>query len=150
MNVLQKWLAKLAGVESLAMQSVASPLPVAAAGFGEIIVTDQANDPPAFRRDYHARLVNGFSVTVKMETSMFGERRERYSQVTQANGRWVLFDVRRVADKIIDRELLPMVQAASREILAMDAAFVANEPRQFRDSRGVTWQRVNYIETPSR
>jgi hypothetical protein len=63
-------------------------------------------------------------------------------ELTQSNGRWVLFEPERPADKILDREILPIVQRFCDEILALDAAYVKSDPGEFVDVRGVRWRRV--------
>jgi hypothetical protein len=114
---------------------------------GEIHVSDgdDREDPPAFKRVYHVALLGeyrGFTVTVAMRTTMFGERTDM-SEIRQPGGQWVLFDVKRPADKIIDRALLPQVLAVCDQVLSMDHAFIASKPSEFTDRTGVTWRRLN-------
>jgi uncharacterized glyoxalase superfamily protein PhnB len=116
-------------------------LPTKRATIGELQIDDVAENPPEFKRQYNVALTNGFRVQVTLYTTSYGERREYYSKVSQPDGRSMLFDVRRVADKIIDPTLLPFVQTAADQILAFDRAFVESRPNRFTDKSGVVWQR---------
>ena len=98
------------------------------------------DDPPTFKCVYTASLPRGCTLKVSLQTS-FG-RRFDISEITQANGKWVLFDVKAPADKILDRELLPDVEALCAEILRLDAAFIASDPGEFTDTKGCTWRRA--------
>lgn len=94
---------------------------------------------PRFERVYKTMLSGGFEVEIKMST--YCGRRSNTSTITQRNGRWVLFDVEAVADKIIDRELCPLVEAVVARVLALDKAFMAMRPDSFVDEDGATWRR---------
>lgn len=100
-----------------------------------------ASDPPQFKREYRTELINGITLKVTLYTTSFSDRYDM-SELDQPNGQWVLFDVKSPADKILDRELLPHVQAACEEILRIDAAYIASNPERFTDSKGTTWERV--------
>lgn len=105
-----------------------------------IKVTLGREDGPKLQRVYTARLPRGCRLQVKRWTGYGG--RYDVSNITQANGRWVLFDVERPADKILDRELLPDVERLCAEILRLDREFIASDPREFTDQQGHTWRRV--------
>jgi hypothetical protein len=98
------------------------------------------NDEPQFRRGYTARIDGGFRVEMELRTS--SGRRYDSSSLYQANGKYILFDANAVADKIIDRDLYPKVQAVVDRILELDADFLASKPTRFTDENGVVWQRV--------
>lgn len=108
-----------------------------------IDVTLKREDVPEFRRSYKTQVGDGFTVEVTMVTSsLYLGRRDRLSQLTQKNGKYILFDARSVADKIIDRELYPLVQAVVDTILAMDAEYIASNPTEFIDETGAIWRKV--------
>jgi len=101
----------------------------------------EREDRPKFKCIYTAALPRGCKLKVALYTSYGGSRYDM-SEITQANGKWVLFDVKAPADKILDRELLPDVEALCREILRLDRELLASDPSEFTDERGQTWRRV--------
>lgn len=105
-----------------------------------ISVLDVRNDPPEFKREYKARLTDQVSLKVTLR-SVCGGGRYDMSELVQPNGKWVLFDLRAPADKILDRELLPLVRQHCDQIIAMDRAYVASTPHTFTDTRGHVWTR---------
>jgi hypothetical protein len=107
---------------------------------GNVNITPQREDRPEFKRVYQVAVGDGFKVEITMRTYSFG--RCDWSQLTQKNGKWILFDAKAVADKILDRELYPLVQAAVDQILALDRAYIATDPGEFIDDTGATWRRV--------
>jgi hypothetical protein len=118
-------------------------------GFGQdvkpmptpIKVSDVRGDAPEFKRRYEVMLPRRIRMKVEMHTFM----RDRMddSELTQADGKWVLFDVRSPADKILDREILPYVQQFAKEIIRMDAEYIRSRPAEFVDENGTRWRRVN-------
>lgn len=100
----------------------------------------EREDRPAFKCVYTAALPRGCKLKIEIKTTRWGQYDS--SEITQANGKWVLFDANSPADKIIDRELLPDVEAICREVLRLDAAFRASSPDEFTDDQGHTWRRV--------
>jgi hypothetical protein len=105
---------------------------------GEIQVKNIPNDAPSFKREYKKALTNGRTITIKMRRGVFGGRYSN-AQIRQENGSWVTFDVERIADKILDRQLVPLVQDAVKEILRMDADFIKSNPSEFVDETGQRW-----------
>jgi hypothetical protein len=107
----------------------------------DVTVTSKPEDRPEFERIYQASLPRSCALKVRLYTSSFGTRSDM-SEITQWNGRWVLFDVHRPADKIIDRELLPEIERLCTEIVRMDRAFLASDPREYVDEQGHRWWRA--------
>ena len=113
-------------------------------------IEEPASDPPEFKRIYTTKLVyvaaDGASVDIRLKitcrTGIFGDRDQWDGELTQDNGKWVMFDPRNPADKIIDRALCPLVVIACNQILASDTAWINSKPEVFEDRRGVKWQRV--------
>jgi hypothetical protein len=114
-----------------------------------IVVTPSPEAPPEFERKYAvsvgAHLKGGpFAVVITCWTTRSASLgRLTRGDLTQASGSRIDFDPKRVADRIIDRDLYPIVQAAVDDILANDAAFVASNPAEYTDSNGATWRRVH-------
>jgi hypothetical protein len=126
-----------------------SSAPVLAVDDMTVHIETPANDPPEFKRVYTTKLVyaaaDGASVDIRLKitcrTTMFGERNHSDGELMQDNGRWVMFDPRNPAEKIIDRALCPLVIAACKRILASDTVFIMGNPYEFEDRQGVKWQR---------
>jgi hypothetical protein len=64
-------------------------------------------------------------------------------QLIQRDGRQIGFDCNNVADKIIDRDLVPKVEAACKMVHAAATAYWKgnNDPSEFTDSAGKVWKR---------
>jgi len=101
---------------------------------------------PQFRRSYEIVLDGGFTVSVEIGYWSLGRRDS--AELRQRNGKWILFDIDAIADKIIDRDLYPLVQVAVNEIMEIDKAFRRSNPNTFTDEQGVVWRRAGERETP--
>ena len=95
-------------------------------------------DRPEFKRVYIAHLNNEVTIKVEMYTPSFGGRYNS-GELTQRNGNWVLFDPYKVAEKILDPILVPIIQKYVDEIFARDRDFVKSNPNQFYDQNGDRW-----------
>lgn len=98
-------------------------------------------DAPPFKRTYTTKLSDRASVEVTTKT--FIGSRMNSGELTQPNGRWLLFDPERIADKILDPVLVPLVEAFVKEVFELDKAFMASKPSEFTDDHGTTWRRCN-------
>lgn len=116
------------------------PAEVSLAG---ISVNAIPSDPPRFERKYTVPLTDGRSAHVSLYTSPRTGRTESYGELRQANGNYVLFDIRRIAEKILDPALVPQVEEAVRKMVAADKAFMASDPKEFTDTAGKHWVRQN-------
>ena len=114
--------------------------PQAPVSSDDIDVTLKPEDPPRFERIYQMDLPRGCRLKVRLYSS--GNYRFDMSEITQGNGRWVMFDVKRPADKILDREILPSVEDACRRILQMDDVFMDSDRDEFTDVKRRTWKRM--------
>ena len=45
-----------------------------------------------------------------------------------------------MAEKIVQPELVPLVERSIKQMLAMDADYINSKPTQFVDKHGVTWE----------
>jgi len=102
-------------------------------------------DVPRFNRTYKASLPNGFTVEIEMRSYGFQRHRDARGCVTQSNGKWIFFDGREVADKIIDRDLAPQIQSLSDQVLLLDEQFCKTSRNEFTDESGVRWVRADRI-----
>ena len=108
---------------------------------GDIAISLAREDRPKFKRVYVKVLDSRAKVTVTMRTTMFGDR-DASGELTQPNGKWVLFDPNAIADKILDPILVPLVQSFVDEVHRADGAFMAAKPSEFVDEGGTTWRRA--------
>jgi len=107
----------------------------------DIHVALKREEQPEWRCVYTASLPRSCKLKVELRSWALG--RMDSSEITQSNGKWVLFDLKAPADKILDRELLPDVERLCAEIQRMDHEFLASRPNEFTDERGDTWRRVD-------
>ena len=105
-------------------------------------VKDLPNDSPQFKREYRVKISDAVSMKVTIHNYGWSSGISINGELNQSNGRWVLFEPERPADKILDRNILPNVEKFCQEILAMDRAFRKNEPNEFVDKTGVRWWRA--------
>ena len=107
---------------------------------GDVTCWREREDQPQWKRSYKAAVPRGCTVTVSFRSYSFG--RCDSSEIRQSNGKWVSFDVKNPADKILDRELLPDVERLCEEILRLDREFILSAPNEFTDETGTRWSRV--------
>lgn len=95
---------------------------------------------PQFERRYKVD-VSGRKMIIKIYCSRYCGI-TRSGELVQSNGRWVLFDPERVADKILDPVLVPLIEQCLAEIFALDKTFRSSNPNEFVDSAGQKWRRI--------
>lgn len=103
-----------------------------------ISIKEIPGDRPQFKRQYSATLSERGSIAVTMKTFL---GRTSSGELKQPNGRWVYFDPDNIADRIIDRDLVKLVEQAVAQIYELDRQFIAANPRSFTDDSGVVWSR---------
>lgn len=106
-----------------------------------ITFEDERPDQPEFRRTYSARLDSRATIKINARTR-WGNDRTLYGELTQPNGSGVFFDPDRIADKILDPLLVPIVEKYCQEIKRMDEDFISSKPKEFTDKNGTTWKRA--------
>jgi hypothetical protein len=106
-----------------------------------IAVEDVHSDyGPAFERCYTIKLDDRATLRVAIKTSC--GRRYANGELKQPDAKWVVFDPRNIAEKIIDRTLVPLVEKACATIMAEDAKFARHLPDIWTDKEGHKWQRI--------
>jgi hypothetical protein len=104
---------------------------------------DTPGDRPKFERVYTATLNGNIAIKVTIRYYSSASSLWKTGELTQKNGRWVLFDPDAIADKILDPVLVPLIQAMVDEVYALDRAYrnsVAMD--EFVDEGGSTWRRA--------
>jgi len=104
-------------------------------------------DEPKFKRRYTTEIAGGFRLEVEMKTYTHGSR-YCSGYLWQSNGKMIGFDPHAVADKIIDRDLAPLVQQLSDQIIALDKDFCRSGTGQYTDDTGVMWIRADRLLPP--
>jgi hypothetical protein len=97
-------------------------------------------DKPEFKRLYTVQLNQRAFMKVDIHTSL--GHRWTSGELSQPNGRWILFEPERVADKILDPVLVPIIERYVAEIFALDKTFMASNPGEYIDDGGCRWRRI--------
>lgn len=109
-------------------------------GNPDLQIDNIREENPQWGRRYVIRLDKRATLTVSTYTFLGG--RTVRGELRQPDGKYITFEPREIADKIIDRTLVPMVQAACDEILALDRAYISSNRQEFVDESGAKWQLV--------
>lgn len=109
-------------------------------GNPELRVDNIREEKPQWGRRYILRLDDRATVTITAYDFLGG--RVVDGELRQPNGKYVTFKPNEIADKIIDRTLVPLVRAACDEILALDRAYKSSNRREFVDESGTRWERA--------
>ena len=117
-----------------------APKPVAVANHTISIKTSR-EEKPEFERVYTAQVNSRVSLEVTMKW-FIGSRRDASGILNQTGGKWVTFDPENPADRILDRDILPIVRGLCDTIFTLDAAYVKSDPSEFVDKAGNRWKRV--------
>lgn len=117
---------------------------VPAAPYQEVIpfgmtINDCREDRPKFRREYTGTMPGNIRCTITIRTLY---SRSASGELTQPDGRWVMFDPHRVAERILDPVLVPLIEEFCRQVEWLDSEFVSNIPSSFVDEDGVKWVRA--------
>jgi hypothetical protein len=102
----------------------------------------EAEDPPKFRRRYTTRL-GRIKLEITARSYSFERGRDFGGCLTQPNGNWVFFSPDRIADKILDPTLVPLIAEAVKVAKALDDEFVRQGMVEFTDDKRVTWRRTD-------
>lgn len=105
-----------------------------------ITIKDVRGDRPAFERRYSAKINDQVSMEIKIK--WFIGNIFTSGELTQRSGRWVIFEPERPADKILDREILPIIERLCAEIIQVDRDWRKSNPNEFVDGSGQKWRRV--------
>lgn len=105
------------------------------------IIKVEAEDCPAFFRHYLLPLPRNMRLEIDAKT-IHGNRRYT-GWLWQWDGKVVGFDPQSVADRILDRDLVPVLEKVCPVIIAADQLFL-NSPdsSQYTDKTGQRWMRV--------
>jgi hypothetical protein len=106
----------------------------------ELKVENIQEEKPQWGRRYVIRLDDRATLTIT--TYDFLGSRHIDGELRQPNGKYVTFQPKEIADKIIDRTLVPLVERACDEILALDRAYASSNHREFVDVDGTRWERA--------
>lgn len=106
-----------------------------------IHVKESREEELRFMRTYSAQITD--EVRIEVERRTFLGARYDTSILTQRDGRWILFDISDPADKILDPDLLPIVERYCAEIIRLDEEYITSRPDKFTDETGQVWRRVS-------
>lgn len=144
------WFAAAAGPQAGPAQPSMIPADVQSSAAVDYFATiDKETWSPQFRRSYHAPpMANGVRIKLTAET-LFGGDRIWMGEADQPDDRWVLFDPDHVADKIVDPEVVALVQSFIGAAHASDAEYMRLPPTSFIDENGVKWARATASPVPA-
>lgn len=108
-----------------------------------VSIENKRADVPSFERVYISQITPAVSMTVKIKYYWRGEELYKTGELTQKDGKWVLFDPDSPADKILDQDILAAVQAHLAVIYRIDKEYRDGKPSVFTDENGTVWRRVN-------
>ena len=100
----------------------------------------EKNYKPEFGRIYGCEVLSGITITISARNMCSG--RYYSGELIQPGGRWVLFDPKKPADKILDRDLSPAIAVLCKRILELDWAWFKSNPAEFTDESGQRWRRT--------
>jgi len=108
---------------------------------GDVTITNVRGDVPEFKRRYEVRINSHVTMKIEIHSTAYGTY--DMSELDQTGGGWVLFDLNKPADKILDRAVLPIVQKYCLEIKQEDKLYRDSRPNEFTDQNGDVWRRAN-------
>lgn len=99
---------------------------------------------PKMERHYTAKLSDDAVIDVTIFTwGLSWSPLYKSAKLTQPNGNMIYFDPDKIAEKIIDHDLVPLVQAAVGQIYELDAPYRENGgPTEFVDEKGAVWRKL--------
>ena len=110
------------------------------------ITVSEANERPEFKRVYETTVTSRgmvFAIKIEARCWWFEQACERgyTANITQPDGKWVLFDPKSPAEKILDRDLVPLVEPVCDRIVAADKAYISAPPAEYTDVSGALWRK---------
>lgn len=99
-----------------------------------------SDESPAFERCYTVKLDERATLRIAIKTFL-GDRRPS-GELKQPDGKWVRFDPHDIAERILDRTLVPLVEDRCREIIKLDRDFASDLPNEFTDKSGQRWRKI--------
>lgn len=106
----------------------------------KIKIKDVKEDVPEFKKVYSGVLSNNACIELDVKYCDIYKRRSfGLGTLTQPNGSYVFFDVDRVADKILDPQLVPLINDFIKAVKELDKQYAATAQNSFMDKMGNVW-----------
>lgn len=113
-------------------------------GHIRVVGKTRSHNSVDLERDYEEEIKPGITLRTTARqtgyTSLYPDGVEFSDELRQSDGRTVDFDCDKVADKILDRDLVPPVQQQCRVLHEVGLEFFKTVVTEFVDDRGRTWQ----------
>lgn len=110
-------------------------------------VTNRNEEVPKFNRVYKIPLISkpGLTMTVESRYLYGGYAGDKIyyfiTTLSQSDGSSIIFDPEKVADKVIDKTIIPEIIRIFQDIQQIDKEYRASRPPSFVDEEGITWNR---------
>lgn len=127
-------------VLSMCACSTPEPKLVVQTKISNITIMDVPGDVPEFERTYSSQITPEVSIKLTAKLFLF-EPVTWDGELRQSDGRYVFFDPKNPADKILDRDLVAPVEKICKEAISTDEAWRASKPNEWTDKDGTTWRR---------
>ncbi|MNK47804.1 hypothetical protein D3C87_666230 [compost metagenome] len=95
-------------------------------------------DQPKFSRTYTKQLSAVAEIKLDFTTSNYWGRKAS-GTLTQPNYNYIFFDPHRIADKILDPKLVPLVEAFCLAAILEDARWIKENANEYTDETGQRW-----------
>ena len=94
------------------------------------------DDTPRITRIYTQKLAEGFKVELTAKNRYFRSQRDYSGILTQLDGSWIFFNPENIAERIINKQLVPQVEDFVAKALVLDRADTLTE---FMDEQKRIW-----------
>lgn len=97
---------------------------------------------PKFDRSYTKQLTPVAEIKLEFSTSNYWGRKAS-GTLTQPNYNYIFFDPHRIADKILDPKLVPLVEAFCAAAIQEDARWIKENANEYVDEKGQRWVKAS-------
>lgn len=104
-----------------------------------ISMKTKAEERPRFEISYSKQIDDNANIIITCYSFWGGTERTMSGELRQPNGRWVLFEPYRVADKILDPRLIKPIEDFVKIVVKMDNKFIRSKPSEYIDKSGQKW-----------
>lgn len=108
----------------------------------EIKIVDVLENEPSFRKCYSGTLSNNARIELEAQKGFSWKPRIWSGILAQPNGNRIYFDPSNIAEKIIDPQLVPLIQNFVQAAFELDQQFMESPRDTFVDKNNHVWKRI--------